>query len=186
MMYLSRGILQEAERSGEARVSLHGTVYVMGPRLAALWAHASKGPQAVPRGSEREITRMAESGLAVTTEASGNLAAYRLLSQCILCPESAPHGRLPLFKRERRLWSWLSQAGLRLTACELIRLEELGLKPTQALLGETHRQELTEAIYSPETISDGVLETVMEHSAARNATVASLIQLLRAQNLFLA
>ena len=98
MMYLSRGILQEAERSGEARVSLHGTVYVMGPRLAALWAHASKGPQAVPRGSEREITRMAESGLAVTTEASGNLAAYRLLSQCILCPESAPHGRLPLFK----------------------------------------------------------------------------------------
>ena len=113
-------------------------------------------------------------------------AAYRLLSQCILCPESAPHGRLPLFKRERRLWSWLSQAGLRLTACELIRLEELGLKPTQALLGETHRQELTEAIYNPETIPDGVLEAVMERSAARKATVASLIQLLRAQNLFLA
>ena len=50
----------------------------------------------------------------------------------------------------------------------------------------TYISDLTEAIYSPETISDGVLETVMEHSAARNATVASLIQLLRAQNLFLA
>ena len=78
-----------------------------------------------------------------------------------------------------------SQAGLRLTASELIRLEEQGTEPVPALLGEDGRQNLTERIYDQDTIFDGVLESKMEGSPARDALLASLLRLLRAGSLFL-
>jgi len=126
---------------------------------------------------------MEASGIVSTTEETGALAVYRLLSGCILCPEEGP--RLPLRKRDRRIWTWITQAGLRLTPCELIRLEEQKLLPVPALLGEAGRQELTEAIYTTATILDGILETNMEHSPARDATVRALLRLLRTRRLLL-
>ena len=186
MMYLSKGLLTRSERTGLDYVSRCGCDYALGPELAGLWKKARLTPQQVPVDKERAIKRLEASGLVVITEETGTLAVYRLLTGCVICPNGRRWTDLILPKTARRIWMWINEAGLRLTASELIRLEELGLKPTQALLGETHRQELTEAIYNPETIPDGVLEAVMERSAARKATVASLIQLLRAQNLFLA
>ena len=59
------------------------------------------------------------------------------------------------------------------------------MKPTPALLGEDGRQNLTEMICFADTIPDGILETMMEHSAARDATVDALLQLLRTRRLLL-
>ena len=85
----------------------------------------------------------------------------------------------------RRTWEWLNEAGLRLTASELIRLEERRVQPTPALLGEDGRQRLTEMIYFAETIPDGILETLMERSPARDAVVTNLLGLLRTRRLLL-
>ena len=87
--------------------------------------------------------------------------------------------------QDGRVWTWIEQAGLRLTTSELIRLEEQDTEPVPALLGEDGRQNLTERIYDQDTIFDGVLESKMEGSPARDALLASLLRLLHAGSLFL-
>lgn len=59
------------------------------------------------------------------------------------------------------------------------------MQPTPALLGEDGRQRLTEMIYFAETIPDGILETLMERSPARDAVVTNLLGLLRTRRLLL-
>lgn len=113
------------------------------------------------------------------------LAAYRLLTGCVICPNNRRWTDRFLSKPFQRTWKWLNEAGLRLTASELIRLEERRVQPTPALLGEDGRQRLTEMIYFAETIPDGILETLMEHSSARGAVVAALLELLRTRRLLL-
>lgn len=185
MMYLSKGELTRSHKTGLDYVSLSGCVYALGPKMAGLWNRARLAPQLVPEGREQAIKRMENSGLVVTTEETGMLAAYQLLSGCVLCPNSKRWTDRFLSKPVRRIWQWLNEAGLRLTASELTRLEERRIQPTPALLGEDGRQRLTEMIYLAETIPDGILETQMEHSAARDDVVGALLELLRTRRLLL-
>lgn len=182
MMYLSKGLLVQ-ETGGDFRVSRGGRLFVLGHEMAALWSAARLAPQAVPDGKERYVERLEQSGLAATTEEAGDLANYRLLCACIICPD--PEGVGADVGLDGRVWTWLQRAGLRLTVSELIRLEELGTEPAPDLLGEEGRQNLTERIYDQYSIFDGVLEPRMEQSPARDILVASLLRLLRAGSLFL-
>lgn len=185
MMYLSRGALTRSDKTGLDYISRCGCVHALGPELAGLWKKAQFTPQEVPGEKERAIRRLEASGLVVTTEETGSLAAYRLLTGSIICPNDRRWGDRFLPESVRRIWTWLNEAGLRLTASELIRLEERQVKPTHSLLGEDGRQRLTEMIYLVETIPDGILETLMEHSPARDTTVAALLRLLRSRRLLL-
>lgn len=143
MMYLSKGLPANITHGDEARVSLCGTSYVLRPKLAALWNSGRSMPRAVSASNEHRIRRMTQCGLAVRTEeCAGGLASYRLLSQGILCPNPEPGRRWPLLGRDKRIWTWIGRAGLHLTACELIRLEEQHLLPEPPLLGDDHRQAL--------------------------------------------
>ncbi|RAZ82460.1 hypothetical protein DK853_43355, partial [Klebsiella oxytoca] len=63
---------------------------------------------------------MEGSGLVVTTEETGSLAAYRLLTNCIICPNDRKWTDRFLSKSVRQVWIWLNEAGLRLTTSELI------------------------------------------------------------------
>lgn len=185
MMYLSKGILTESDKTGLDYISHCGCVHALGPKLAELWKEARFMPQEVPTGKERTVKRLEASGLVITTEETGSLASYRLLTGCIICPNDRKWSDHFLPESVRRIWTWLNEAGLRLTASELIRLEERQVKPTSSLLGEDGRQRLTEMIYFAETIPDGILETLMEHSPARDTTVAVLLKLLRSHRLLL-
>lgn len=185
MMYLSKGELTQSSKTGLDYVSRCGCVYALGPELTGLWKRARFAPQPVPAGKEEAIRRMEGSGLVVTTEETGMLAAYRLLTGCVICPNNRRWTDRFLSKPFQRTWKWLNEAGLRLTASELIRLEERRVQPTPALLGEDGRQRLTEMIYFAETIPDGILEILMEHSPARDAVVAALLELLRTRRLLL-
>ena len=185
MMYLSKGILTRSDQTGLDYISRCGCVHALGPELAGLWKKARFMPQQIPDEKERAIRRLEASGLVVTTGETGPLAAYRLLTGCIICPNSRKWSDRFLPESVRRVWTWLSKAGLRLTASELIRLEERQVEPTPSLLGEDGRQRLTEMIYFAETIPDGILETLMEHSPARDATVAVLLKLLHSRRLLL-
>lgn len=88
-------------------------------------------------------------------------------------------------RHDYRIWTWLTKAGLRLTTSELIRLEEQQTLPEPELLGEEGRQELTNLIYSADTICDRLLDTLMENSSARDRTVATLLRLLQKHCLIL-
>lgn len=185
MMYLSKGVFTESRGSDPKYVSHCGRIYALGPELAGLWEKGRFAPQTVPAGKECAILRMEDSGLVTTTEESGALAYYRLLTNSIICPNHKRWTDRFLPESVRRIWTWLNEAGLRLTASELIRLEERHVKPTPALLGEDGRQNLTEMIYFADTIQDGILETMMERSPARDTTVNALLHLLRTRRLLL-
>ena len=185
MMYLSKGALTESCGSDPKYVSHCGRIYALGPEMAQLWEMGRFVPQTVPVGKERMIHRMEDSGLVSTTREEGALAPYRLLIGSIICPNPKRWTDCFLPEPARRVWMWLNEAGLHLTASELVRLEERQIKPIPALLGEDGRQRLTEMIYFAETIPDGILETMMEHSPARDATVDALLHLLRTRRLLL-
>lgn len=185
MMYLSRGVFVPEMKNGPELVARCGRTYALGPELATLWHKGQYAPCPVPRGRDRAVRRLEEKGLVSVTEESGPLAAYRLLAGCVICPNGRRATDRFLPTRVKRVWTWIHSAGLRLTASELIRLEERWAIPSVEFLGEEGRQPLTEMIYTADTIQDGILETLMEHSTARDDTVAALLRLLRSGRLLL-
>ncbi|MDR1704708.1 MAG: hypothetical protein LBS19_08490 [Clostridiales bacterium] len=86
---------------------------------------------------------------------------------------------------ERVIWRWIRNAGLRLTIAELTLITERGIKPVRSLLGEGNRQPLTEEIYTTDTISDGILESMMEKSPARDETVHAVLGLLAKKKIYI-
>lgn len=184
MMYLSKG-LPVTKKDGMAMVSHCGKIFALGPEMAGLWETARLTPKPVPPQKARLVERLEQCGLAVTTREEGLLGQYRLFSRSIICPVTERDGQLLKEGNSSRIWCWIQFASMRLSASELVRLAEQGIEPTPELLGEDGRQELTEKIYSAETIQDGVLEDEMEHSPARDGLVAELLRLLQAGRLFL-
>ena len=128
---------------------------------------------------------MANLGIIESGGGESGAAFFRLLTNCVICPASGKFAPSLLSRTERRLWKWITRAGLRLTIAELTFLTERGIKPTAALLGPDNRQALTEAIYTAETIQDGILETLMESSPSRDATVDAVLMLLKKKKIFL-
>lgn len=77
---------------------------------------------------------------------------YRALTQCVLTPAKPQGVRAILSARQKELLLWLTEAGLRLTTAELVFLTEHHVAPQINLLGDRNRQNLTETIYTQETI----------------------------------
>lgn len=178
MMYLSRGVWMPAANGCPGCVSHCGTVYVLGITTNRLWQAAQYAPQPVPVGEERMVQKLADCGLVVTTEEPGAPGAYRLLSECILCPAAEEPAEYIFPEQTLRVWNWLCKAGLRLTIEELICLEEQMVLPDASLLGSDGRQTLTERIYCSGTIPDRTLTALMEQSSARDTVVAAVLELL--------
>lgn len=184
MMYLSKG-LPVPGQDEIVRVSHSGKIFALGPEMAGLWEVARLAPKPVPPQKARYIECLEKAGLVVTTKEEGWLALYQLFAGSIICPNPEMGGQSFQLEQDGRIWHWIQYAGLRLSASELIRLEEQGTEPTSELLGEEGRQALTEKIYSTKTIQDGVLEYEMEYSPARDGLIAVLLRLLQAGSLFL-
>lgn len=185
MMYVSKGMLVHTGKDGFTHVAHCGRIYALGPVMTDLWMQGRRKPQTAPASKEKAVRRLAASGLTSITDESDELGTYRLLVGCILCPEKKRITDPFLSARTRRIWRWLREAGLHLTVSELVRLEERQLNPETEYLGAFGRQQLTEILYTPETICEGMLDIAMEHSHARNTTVASLLELLRSGRLLL-
>ena len=110
---------------------------------------------------------------------------YRALTQCVLTPAKPQGARAILSARQKELLLWLTEAGLRLTTAELVFLTEHHVAPQINLLGDRNRQNLTETIYTQETIFDNILEAQMEHAAVRDEVVSALLRLLKKKRILL-
>lgn len=80
---------------------------------------------------------------------------------------------------------WIREAGLRLTAAELVKLAEAGIEPKAQYLGAENRQRVVELIYTKENIFDGALEAAMELSPALPGAVSILLSLLKKRRIIL-
>ena len=186
MLYLSKGILPWKASKSDAAVSHGGILYNLTGVQAKLWLDGQYQPgQTQNSEQEAALEELIKLGIAESSINSENAALFRILTNCSICPVRVKPGLSFLNRAERRLWRWISRAGLRLTMAELTYLTEHNIMPVPALLWKENRQALTEAIYTTETIFDGILETHMEKSLARDITVNTVLSLLRKRKIML-
>ena len=133
----------------------------------------------------KALQQLKRQGLVEITEGDEPVFEYRALTQCVLTPAKPQGVRAILSARQKELLLWLTEAGLRLTTAELVFLAEHHVAPQINLLGDRNRQNLTETIYTQETIFDNILEAQMEHAAVRDEVVSALLRLLKKKRILL-
>ncbi|MCL2343537.1 MAG: hypothetical protein FWC62_06540 [Firmicutes bacterium] len=186
MMYLSKGIPLWRPTGEAVSVSHCGALHKLAGIQAELWLAGQFHP-AYARSPEQgaALEQLVGLGIVVTCNETDTVALFRLLTNCTICPIRIKKRPALLSYMEHRLLRWIRHAGLRLTIAELTLLNERDVRPVPSLLGEENRQTLTESIYTTETIRDGILETLMEKSPARDDTVQAVLGLLRKRKIFL-
>ena len=104
---------------------------------------------------------------------------------------SAEYEILSLLRRRFCRWRRFFLHGVREESADCGRWSEKAKRETREvakahgkeapqinLLGDRNRQNLTETIYTQETIFDNILEAQMEHAAVRDEVVSALLRLL--------
>lgn len=187
MKYISKGIVMEGSTEHILRLTRCGYDFQLTGEQAALWLNGRFGFTEVDDGNPILIKaavqlRHQELIETVEDEAAGE---YRVLTRCVIVP-AKPKGILaPLSQKEKTFLKWIREAGLRLSMAELVFIEEHEMIPESRWLGEENRQELTEAIYTRETIFDNILEVQMEYAGKRDKVVALVLALLRKKRILL-
>ena len=186
MIYLSKGIIPWKPNDDGISVSHCGVLHKLSGGQAKLWIAGQHSPVNT-QNTEQEVSIriLSELGIVECCDSSDNAAVFRLLTNCSLCPVRVNKPFAMLNRIERRIWRWITQAGLHLTMAELTMLSERGVKPSSKLLGEENRQALTEEIYNANTIFDGILETMMEKSPARDKAERAILGLLCKKQIYL-
>ena len=186
MKYISKGMVIKASTEDLLFVTRCGVDFQLTGSPAELWLNGRYG--FAESGSnileEKALQQLKRQGLVELVELDDPAAEYHALTQCVLLP-ARPQCPRVLSTLEKELLHWLADAGLHLTTAELVFLVEHRVKPTADLLGERNRQRLTERIYTQETIFDNILETQMEHAAARDKVVDALLRLLEKRRILL-
>ena len=184
MYYLSKGVfIHQVETL--IQVSHRGTVHSLIGESSSLWLSGQRGPRLVVKRTKC-FDALVELGLVETTEETAELARYRLLTNCIICPIK-PYDRSckPKTAQDQAVLKWIRHAGLRLTVAELIYLAEKQVRPKTSILGKRNRQVLVETIYTTGNIADMVLETQMEHAQCRDHVVNAIYRLLNDNFIYL-
>jgi len=186
MLYLSKGMIIKESISEQMRVNLCGIDYVLSGIGARLWLNGRWRVHEVYSADEvKHLHKLQELGLVEISEDTGSVAAYALLTHCIICPAQIKQFHYPKSKMEKSVWIWISQSGLRLTIGELVKLFDSEIIPDASLLGKANAQELTLAIYSPDIAFDSLLEIQMEKSVYRDEVVAAVLGLLKKKHIIL-
>jgi len=186
VLYISKGILLGNPKGNNVSVSHCGALHRLNNEQAAVWLNGQRKPSCTQTAAqETALIQLSGTGIAEHCDSTEKEALFRLLVNCAICPVQRKFCLSILTRYERRLLKWTRYAGLRLTIAELTLLTERNIKPDPSLLGAQNRQALTETIYFSETISDGILETMMEKSSSRDDTVRAVLGLLKKKKIYL-
>lgn len=182
MLYLSKGLLINQCR-GAATVNRCGSVHELKNEQARDWLAGHTGVQYLGKA---RLAALEEMGLVETQPGKEfNKEVFHIFCNSVLAPRQRKLTYMGLNAEEKRLLRWIREAGLRLTAAELVKLTEADIEPDAQYLGGENRQRLVELIYTKENISDGALEAAMEISPALPGTVKTLLNLLKKKRIIL-
>jgi hypothetical protein len=186
MVYLSKGVVQKNSTKDKLVISRFGTLSALSGEYAELWlkGRLSPGKTDAPI-QDGSLKILIGQGLIEATDESGDTALYRLLTNCVICHAKPRLIKTSLTPNEQTFWKWITQAGGKLTISELVMLAEKGITPDKSLLGKENWHSLVHAIYSRDTICDGILDAKMEKSPALADTIAAVLGLLRKKRLIL-
>jgi hypothetical protein len=185
MMYISKGAILLASGRDRVVVNRCGRDHILKDGMAKVWLNGRFDAATANDVSMNALRQLEEIGLVEVSDADADTARYRLLINCIICPAAQTLPRALLGPKERRVWKWIRGAGFKLRISELVLLAEKGIKPEPSLFGKGNWQALVDAIYTTETIFDGILDTNMERSPARNVTANAVLGLLHKKRILL-
>jgi len=181
MYYISKGIAYKKSGINNIHISRCGGEYELTGSQAKLWKTGQFG---IAYSVNTELQKLESMGLVEITEPD-EAAHYRLLSNCVICALNPAGSRFPLSKNEKLIWTWIKNAGFKLTISELVYLTEQNIKPGPAFFGEDNWHNLICAIYTQETIFDRILTAKMEESPVQNSVVSAVLGLLRKKRIIL-
>jgi hypothetical protein len=185
MIYISKGAVHKASDENNVNVSRCGGEYSLRDQQARLWLAGRFRVACAENDKQRsELIKLESMGLVESAEADA-AAHYRLLTNCVICPVNTAASGFTLGKNERITWSWIKNAGFKLTISELVYLADQNIIPVPAFFGKDNWHTLIHAIYTRETIFDRILEAKMEESSAKNRTVNAVLGLLRKKKIIL-
>lgn len=182
MLYLSKGLLINQCR-GAITINRCGRIHELQNEQARDWLAGHTGVQYLGKARLAALEKVglveSQPGKEFTSE------VFRILVNCVIAPRQHKLPYWGLEPDERRLLRWIREAGLRLTAAELVKLAEAGIEPKAQYLGAENRQRVVELIYTKENIFDGALEAAMELSPALPGAVSILLSLLKKRRIIL-
>ena len=185
-MYISKGMVISPSTEDLLFVARGGVKFQLTGQEAAPWLNGRfQFVNEKTEEEQRSLKKLKRMGIVEVAQNQSETEKYRALTQCVICPAVPKRIRHHITRKEREMLDWLMKAGLHLTVAELVCLNEKGISPTEDLLYSYNRQALTEAIYLDHSIQDNVLEAQMEHSPARDVTVATILSLLRKKRILL-
>ena len=186
MRYLSKGMVCKQSMGRTLRVTRCGADYMLTGVGERLWLDGRFGVRETEDARElRHLRELERLGLITLSEERGCLGDYRMLAQCVICPAAPRPVRAPLSRAEKRVWTWIEKAALRLTIGELTKLIGDGVLPAPHLLGRENAQELTLLIYADDLTFDTTPDLRMEASPARDGVVNAVLGLLRKKRIIL-
>ena len=186
MLHISKGAILRPCDIDEIIVSRCGCDYTLHNPQAKLWLNGRyKISEATFENQKQPLCLLEKIGLIESSEDIGDIAKYRMLTNCVICKAAISAPRLLLNSKERWVYKWTAGAGGKLTISELIFLVENGIDPKPFLLGADNWQALVNTIYTADTISDGILDVMMERSPAMPKTVAAVLGLLQKKRILL-
>jgi len=183
MIYVSKGVVQENSTTNNLVICRFGEKFYLTGNDAELWLCGRFNPS--KSNGNSAFTGLIEMGLIEASSESGEIALYHLLMNCIICHAKPKLFSASLNKQELILWTWITQAGGKLTIGELVALNEKKVSPSKTLLGTNNWASLVHSIYTCDNIQDLILEAQMERSPAMQSTVIAVMGLLRKKRIFL-
>lgn len=180
MIYISKGILKCSFSFSYIQVAHNAQVQRLRGIEAELWKKGRFGfAKSKSYMEDRVLKYLEHLGLVELEEEHQGVSKYRILTRCICCTTIKKWIPLCLRKKERTLYKWIRDAGLRLSTAELVYLTENQIVPSGNLLGAANRQSLVDRMYTKSSIFDNLLENQMEHAKKRDDTVVLIERLLK-------
>lgn len=182
MLYLSKGLLINQCR-GAITVNRCGHSHELQNEQARDWLAGHTGVQYLGKA---RLAALERNGL-VESQPGKDFTAevFHILINSVIAPRQRKLPYWGLEAEEKRMLRWIREAGLRLTAAELVKLTEAGVEPNAQYLGGENRQRVVELIYTKESIFDGALEAAMELSPALPAAINTLLSLFKKKRIIL-
>jgi len=184
MFYISKGVVYKESDINNVHISRCGNNYTLQKNQAKLWLAGRFSVARADTEHQSDLFKLESMGLVEIAEPD-DTAHYLLLTNCVICKVKPAVSLIPLNKNEKLIWSWIKNAGFKLTISELIYLTEQKIKPHPIFFGKSNWHTLIHAIYTQETVFDRILEAKMKDSPVRNSTVSAVIGLLRKKRIIL-
>lgn len=154
---------------------------------AIVWKRARLGFAYTESLNEEKVVQdLFKRGLVLSEPGQSDIDKYNALCRCGIYANPQFKISIRSLKRaEKRILTWLRNAGTNLSFSELVCLEDKGVEPKPDLLYRENSVKLMRIVYPGLISIAGDLEARMKHSIVRKRTVDAVLKLLRQKRIII-